>query len=445
MGIQPITKEERNLRGWDFFLLWAGAAVSLAEIWAGSLIVPLGLGLGLWAILLGHLIGNTPFALGGLIGSQWGIPTMVSVRPSFGIRGSYFAAALNVIQLIGWTAVMLIICGGAADAISKSYGFSNPTLWIILSGAITTLWAMMGHRFWKYLQRISVFVLLILCVAMTYIVFREYGWGGLSQIPQKKDFPFMVGMDLVIAMPISWLPLVADYSRFATDSKSSFWGTWIGYFIVSSWMYLLGLAASLATQSSDPSGVVMNLLLKFGWAIPALIIVLFSTFTTTFLDVYSTAISGLNIFPNMGERKGIFIGGILGTATAVVFPALLHYEHFLLFIGAMFCPLFGIVLADYFLVRRRFIEVKDLYTQEGRYWFWKGINPLAILAWVAGFSIYLGFSPMLMEKVLGIKTALPWALGSSLPSMILAGLLYLFFKQIISDRRGESGVILKSP
>lgn len=434
MGIEPTPKGERNLGGWDFFLLWAGAAVSLAEIWAGSLIVPLGLGLGLWAILLGHLIGNTPFALGGLIGSQWGIPTMVSVRPSFGIRGSYFAAGLNVIQLIGWTAVMLIICGQAADALLKPYGFSNPPLWIILSGAVTTLWALMGHRLWKYLQRISVFVLLILCVAMTYVVFREYGWGVLSQVPPQKHFPFMVGMDLVIAMPISWLPLVADYSRFATSSKSGFWGTWIGYFIVSSWMYLLGLAASLATRSSDPSGVVMNLMLTFGWAIPALIIVLFSTFTTTFLDIYSTAISGLNIFPKLSERKGILIGGILGTATAVVFPALLHYEHFLLFIGAMFCPLFGIVLTDYFWIRKGNVEVEELYRQKGKYWFWKGINPIAIIAWAIGFGIYLGFSPMLMEKVLGVKAAFPWALGSSLPSMILAGLLYLGLKWILSDR-----------
>ena len=436
-GIEPTPKEERNLGGWDFFLLWAGAAVSLAEIWAGGLIVPLGLGLGLWAVLLGHLIGNTPFALGGLIGSRWGIPTMVSVRPSFGIRGSYFASALNVIQLIGWTAVMLIICGTAADAISKLYGFSNPTLWIILSGAITTLWAVVGHRFWKYLQRISVFVLLILCIAMTYIVFREYGWGMLSQIPQKKDFPFMVGMDLVIAMPISWLPLVSDYSRFATGSKSSFWGTWIGYFIVSSWMYFLGLAASLATQSPDPSGVMMNLMLKFGWAIPALIIVLFSTFTTTFLDIYSTAISGLNIVPKLGERKGVIIGGVLGTGVAIIFPALLNYEHFLLFIGAMFCPLFGIVLVDYFFLRRRVIDLNDLYKRDGKYWFRKGINPLAVIAWAIGFAIYLGFSPMLMEKVLGIKTALPWEMGSSLPSMIFAGLLYLFLKRGIPDRRGS--------
>jgi NCS1 family nucleobase:cation symporter-1 len=431
-GIEPTPTEERNLGGWDFFLLWAGAAISLAEIWAGSLVVPLGLGLGLWAILLGHLIGNTPFALGGLMGSRWGIPSMVSVRPSFGIRGSYFAAVLNVIQLVGWTAVMLIVCGQAADAISKFYGFSNLNLWIILSGVITTLWAVVGHRFWKWLQRISVLVLLILCIVVTYIVFQEYGWGMLSQIPRKKDFPFMVGMDLVIAMPISWLPLVSDYSRFATDSKRNFWGTWIGYFIVSSWMYLIGLMATLATQSPDPSGVVMNLMLKFGWAIPALIIVLFSTFTTTFLDIYSTAISGLNIFPKIGERTGIWIGGILGIIVAIIFPALLDYEHFLLFIGAMFCPLFGIVLVDYFLIRRRVIDLEDLYKRGGKYWFSKGINPLAIIAWAIGFGIYLGFSPMLMEKVLQVKAAFPWPLGSSLPSMILAGLIYWFLRKQIA-------------
>jgi putative hydroxymethylpyrimidine transporter CytX len=364
---------------------------------------------------------------------------MVSVRPSFGIRGSYWAAFLNIIQLIGWTAVMLIVCGQAADTISRFYGFSNPALWILISGGITTLWALMGHRIWKWLQRISVIALLVLCAAMTYLVFDQYGWRVLSQMPRKGDLPFMVGMDLVIAMPISWLPLVSDYSRFATDSKSSFWGTWVGYFVVSSWMYLLGLAASLATQSADPSGVVMSLMVKYGWAIPALIIVLFSTFTTTFLDIYSTAISGLNILPKLGEKMGILIGGILGTATALVFPSILDYEHFLLFIGAMFCPLFGIVLVDYFLLRRRTLIVEDLYRERGRYWYYRGVNLMAILAWAVGFIIYLGFSPMLLEKVLGIRATFPWPLGSSLPSMVMAGLVYGLAKR--SDvRRSVFGV-----
>ncbi len=434
MGIEPVPAEQRNLGGWDFFFLWSGAAVSLAEIWAGSLIVPLGLSLGIWAILIGHLIGNTPFALGGVIGSRWGIPSMVSVRPSFGIRGSYFAAALNVIQLIGWTAVMLLVCGQAADAISKTYGFSNLLFWIVFSGIVTTAWAVVGHRIWKWLERISVFALLILCAVMTYLVFQQYGWSVLSRVPRQRDFPFMVGMDLIIAMPISWLPLVSDYSRFARTQKSSFWGTWVGYFILSCCMYVIGLAASLATQSSDPSQVVMNLMVKFGWAVPALLIVFFSTFTTAFLDIYSTAISGLNIVPRMGEKTGVLLGGILGTATAVFFPAILDYEDFLLFIGAMFCPMFGIVLTDYFFQRNGELRLQDLYKRGGRYWFTGGVNARAIAAWVIGFFIYLGFSPVLMEKVLHIKAAFPWPLGSSLPSMIAAALIYWVLENTMGRR-----------
>jgi NCS1 family nucleobase:cation symporter-1 len=120
----------------------------------------------------------------------------------------------------------------------------------------------------------------------------------------------------------------------------------------------------------------------------------------------------------------VIIGGILGTATALIFPTLLDYEHFLLFIGAMFCPLFGIVLVDYFLIRKGLLDVEGLYMKNGKYWFWKGLNLTAILAWAIGFAIYLGFSPMLMEKVLGMKVAFPWAIGSSLPSMILASLIF---------------------
>lgn len=423
-GIEPIGREQRNLQGWDFFLLWAGAAVSLAEIWAGGLLAPMGLGLGLLAILLGHLIGNTPLALGGVMGSRWGIPTMVSIRASFGLRGSYFAAALNVIQLVGWTAVMLIVCAGAAEAIGKMHGFSHPTLWIVLSGTVTTLWALVGHRFWKWLHRVAVFALLALCGLMTFLVFGEYGWTGLSRIPVSEDFPFMVGMDLVIAMPISWLPLVSDYSRFGRKTRTCLLGTWSGYFLVSSWMYLLGLVAALATKSPDPAEVVMGLMVRFGWPVFALLIVLFSTFTTTFLDIYSTAISAMNIFPALGERRGVVLGGVLGTLTAILFPSLLNYEHFLLFIGAMFCPLFGVVLADYFLLRNSTLHTEELYRKNGTYWFWRGVNPTAILSWITGFFVYLGFSPLLLDKVLGIKTAFPWALGSSLPSMALAAIIY---------------------
>jgi len=407
-GIKPIKQEERNLVGIDFLLLWSGAAISLAEILAGGILVPLGLMAGILAILLGHIIGNTPFALGGIIGSEQGIPSMVSVRPSFGNRGSYLPAFLNVVQLIGWTAVMLIICAKSAEVISQRlFGYSNFHLWIVLAGIITTLWAFFGHKTWKWLHRISVTALLLLCLVMTYVVFKEHGFTELTKIPRTSDLSFAIGLDIVIAMPISWLPLVADYSRFAKNTPSSFWGTWLGYFIVSSWMYFVGLSAALATGSADPIPMLLNL----GLGVAALVIVLFSTFTTTFLDIYSTAVSTLNIFPQLGERRGVIIGGVLGTLVALVFP-IEQYEIFLLFIGAMFCPLFGIVLTDYFILRKRKYSLSDIY-KKGEYWYYQGVNVKAVVSWIIGVILYHQC----------IKYGL-W-IGSSIPSMFVSGIVYL--------------------
>jgi len=408
-AIEPVGQKDRNLTGADFFLLWSGAAVSLAEIWAGGLLIPLGFLTGLLVILVGHLIGNTPLALGGIIGSKIGIPTMVAIRPSFGIRGSYFATVLNLIQLVGWTGVMLWIGGMAAQEVwpLPTFGFKG---WVVIAGSATTLWAVLGHRYWKWLHRIAVTALIALCCLMSHVVLREYGLTRLMEAPAAGGMPFMVGLDLVIAMPISWLPLVCDYSRYGKGTGSAFWGTWIGYFIVSSWMYAIGLAASLATQSSTPESMVLELMVGLGLVAPAIIIVLFSTFTTTFLDIYSTAVSALNIWPEMGHRRGSLACGILGTALALLFPAT-AYEGFLLFVGSVFCPLFGVVLADYFFLRQQ-AYFPTGFDRQDTYWYMAGFNPWAFVAWGIGFGLY---------HLLQRETA--W--GSSIPSLVASGVLYL--------------------
>jgi NCS1 family nucleobase:cation symporter-1 len=413
-GIEPIGKEDRNLSGMDFSLLWAGAAVSLAEIWAGGLLVPLGFLTGFLVIIIGHVVGNTPLAFGGIIGSRTGIPTMVAVRPSFGVRGSYFATVLNLVQLVGWTGVMLWIGGQAAQAVwpFPALGFRA---WVVVAGIATTLWALLGHRYWKWLHRIAITALLALCCVMTSVVIHKYGLHRLMTFSATKSMPFMLGLDLVIAMPISWLPLVCDYSRYGKKTASAFWGTWIGYFVVSSWMYVVGLGAALATKSPTPDSMVLQLMVGLGLVVPAIIIVLFSTFTTTFLDIYSTAVSALNIWPRLGERRGSLACGILGTVLALLFPAT-AYEDFLLLVGSVFCPLFGVVLADYFFLR------KQRYFEPGvdanrMYWYLRGFNPWAFLAWGIGFGLYHLFQR---------QTA--W--GSSIPSLVAGGVVYLIFMSL---------------
>lgn len=405
-GVQPIPEERRNLRGIDFFLLWAGAAIAISEVWAGGMLVPLGFWVGLWAVVLGHIIGNTPLALGGVLGSDLGIPAMVSVRLAFGRWGSYLASLLNIIQLLGWTAVMVIICAQSCEIIAGTlFGYSNLKLWMVIAGLGSTLWAMVGSRFWQWMQRIAVVALGVLCVFMTYSVFREVSWDTLLSMKGNGELPFGASLDLVIAMPISWLPLVADYSRFAKDTRSSFWGTWWGYFIVSSWMYFLGLSSALVTGESDP----IPAMLALGFGTMAFCIVLFSTFTTTFLDIYSAAVSFLNIRPRVKERLATLVFGVAGTVLALFFP-MDRYESFLFLIGAVFVPLFGVVIFDYFLYRKRKVDVAELY-EKCPVLVWQGVA-----AWAAGLLLY--------EVLL---YALP-ALGASVPSFLVAGGLYLLLR-----------------
>ena len=413
MDIQPISASERNLGGMDFFLLWAGVAISLAEIWAGGFLAPMGFGMGLTAIILGHIIGNTFMALGGMMGSEHGIMSMVSVRPSFGIRGSNLAAVLNIIQLVGWASIMLIIGGRAGAMLGKSSGgiLANENFWIFVIGIGTLAWALyIGKSAWKIMQTAAVIALFLVMVMMTWVSFREFGTGALAAAP--KEMPFMIGLDFVIVMPISWLPVVADYSRFSKKTGSAFWNTWWGYFIVSSWMYILGLMATLVTGDSDPSTLILQMMGKIGMAIPALIMVVFSTITSDFPDVYSAACSMMNISRKVNSNTFMWIAGILSIIVAMIFPAQ-QYENFLLFIGGMFVPLFGVVLSDYFFIRKRKLNAEAIYKIGGSYWYYKGFNIVALISWAAGFLVF---------EIIAIAE---YPIGSSLPSMFVSGILYL--------------------
>jgi putative hydroxymethylpyrimidine transporter CytX len=413
MDIRPVAASDRNLGGVDFFLLWAGVAISLAEIWAGGLLAPMGFGRAVAAILLGHVIGNTLMALAGRIGSDHGIASMVSIRPSFGILGSNLAAALNVIQLVCWASIMLIIGGRAGAMLAKSLGsvLSTDEFWIALIGVATMIWAFLtGARLWKWMQIVSVVGLVVVLLIMSGEAYGRLG-SGVSSPPPGPPIPFMTGLDLVIAMPISWMPLVSDYSRFAKSSSAAFWSTWWSYFLVSSWMYLLGLCATVWTGNAEPHMQLLGLLGGIGLLTPALLTVVFSTITSDFPDLYSATCSVLNISGKIRPGTVMALTGVLSIALALVFP-MERYQGFLFFIGAMFVPLFGVVLTDYFFLRKRRLDLDALHRVGGPYWYESGYNRKALLAWAAGFAAY------------ALIQLLEWPIGGSIPSILVAGGLY---------------------
>jgi putative hydroxymethylpyrimidine transporter CytX len=307
---------------------------------------------------------------------------------------------------------MLIIGGRAGAMLGESLGgiWASQHFWIVVIGLGTLLWALYtGKTIWKVMQTAAVIGLLLVVVLMTWVSLKEFG-GGIMTV-QPQEMPFMIGLDLVIAMPISWLPLVADYSRFAEKTSSSFWNTWWGYFLISSWMYLLGLMATLVTGDTDPGVMILRTMGSIGLALPALIMVVFSTITSDFPDIYSATCSMLNISTKISAKGIMWIAGILSILVALVFPAE-QYENFLLLIGGMFVPLFGIVLTDFFIIRRQQLSLDLLYDKNGEYWYTRGVNVIAMAAWILGFIVF--------ETIAVLKLSI----GGSIPAMVVAGLGY---------------------
>jgi NCS1 family nucleobase:cation symporter-1 len=415
-GIEPVPREHRILGFLDYFALWSSLGVGLLVLLAGTLLVPgLGLGQALLAIVIGTVIGNLLLALAGVVGSDQAIPTMVMLRPVLGIRGSYLPTILNIVQLIGWGAFEIIVMAQAANTITESlFGFSSYLLWVSLFAAWCTLLAVGGPlvvvRQW--LEKFAVWLVYAITIYLTYYLFSHYDVGSLLRATGTGELPFWLAVDLVMAMPISWMPLVADYNRFARKTGTAFWGTYLGYFVANAWFYALGALFVLALQTADLIPAILTV--TGGWV--ALVLILVDETDNAFADIYSAAVSGQNILPRTRQWWLTVVVGAICFVLAATVP-IGQYENFLLLIGSVFSPLFGILAADYFLLRRRRYQSEELYRAGGRYWYWRGVNGWAVLAWLLGVLVYHA-----------IAHYLPW-LGASVPGFVVSlGLYFVFGK-----------------
>lgn len=415
--IKPVEKNKRTFTLLTVLAIWFGAGISIAEFWAGALLTPaLSLGMAIFVIIIGHILGNAVMGLIALEGEETGLPTMVLSRAPLGIKGSALPSILNYLQLIGWTAIMLIVGANAMNAVSKAFGFESYALWVILLGFIVTGWTYIGPKNWEKLEKIAALLLLALSLWLTYITLKRFSLSELLSKPGTGEIGIMLALDLVIAMPLSWAPLIADYSRFARDKSSAFWGTYLGYFISSSLFYFVGALTNMAIGKGDP----IEIIAAYGVGIPAMLIIIFSTVTTTFLDVYSAAITYKNISPKVDAKKQVLLVGFLGTLLALVFP-MEQYESFLLLIGGAFVSLAAIMITDYFLIRKTYVS-EELLDENGPF---AGYNLKAIAIWGIGFVFYMGLA---IEGLFGVHipllSELGFKLGSSIPTFLLVSILY---------------------
>ncbi|AGB19476.1 putative hydroxymethylpyrimidine transporter CytX [Thermoanaerobacterium thermosaccharolyticum] len=328
-----------KIKNSTLFLIWAGAAISIAEVYTGSYFAPLGLTKGILSILLGHIIGTLFFALGGLMSYKLKEPAIESTKGVLGDRGMIFIGFLNVLQLIGWTAVMII---QSAKAFNGAIGMST-SLGIFIVGVSVLVWTLFFDNEAYWINNIAVVLLFILTI---FVVLYLKG-GKIASV--TGDMSFSGAVELAVAMPISWLPLVGDYTMNSKDGKSSFIYTFAGYFIASCFMYFIGLYVALKTGGKD----IISYFASIKTGVVPLLIILLSTVTTTFMDVYSAAVSTISIVNARLKRKNLLvIYSIVGLIAAYLFP-MDNYQNFLYAIGSVFIPAYTVVFEDYFLMKSK--------------------------------------------------------------------------------------------
>ncbi len=451
-GIEPVPQGQRHLSGFDLAVLWGDLGVGLLVLQAGALLVPgLGTADALLATVVGSLIGVLLLSVAAYIAADAGVPTMVLTRAALGLRGSALPTILNVIQLIGWTSFEILVMAQFANAlVERLFGLSAYPLWALVFAVFCTAMAIGGPlvvvRQW--LKKFGVWAMLGTTVALLVLLVRSFDLRALLATAGTGELGFWLGVDIVVALPVSWFPLVADYNRFASTRAGSFWGTIVGYLLANLSFFGLGLLFVLALRT-DVAHLSDELVAFLGSSallgLFALLIILADETDNGFANIYSAAVSTQNIVARIPQRALVVLFGVIGFVLAIALRNA-DYEWFLLLIGSFFVPLLGVVAADYFVVRKGRYDAPALFARSGSYWYRGGVNAVAVSAWVAGFVLYQWINPPVSLPALadafgaavgavGLPFPLAAPIGATIPAFALSFALQAVFGRATAGAR----------
>jgi len=401
----------------DTFLLWLNLGISILVL-VSAAYLGLSLKQAILATLLGGLIGNAMLGTAALIGADARVPTMVLQRAPLGRRGSYLATGFNVLQCLGWAIFELIIIATAASALSgRAFHFHALWFWKLLFGLLATVLALLGPIGFvrRFVRKLAIWAV---AASIVYLAWWIPAHGHLHHLWKSggQGGSFFAGMDLIIALSVSWIPLVADYTRFSTTRRAAFWGAGLGYLFPTLFQFGFGAVLVLSHPSiQGPTDILTTVAAGGVASFLALLALTVDETDEAFANVYSTAVSLQNYFPDLPQRGLIVLCSALATVGALTFN-LTQYPQFLYLLGAFFVPLFGVLLADW--IQRGLHYTRDDVFRGPAF------RPGMIFAWLCGFALYewlaqssgLGFWTNFLAGLHPLHSRI----GASLPSFALS-------------------------
>jgi NCS1 family nucleobase:cation symporter-1 len=396
-GQESLAPQQTRIMGRTSYLLaWMGGCVSIGTFTMGSSLVgTLNLAQSVVAIAIGCVVIGIGLTINGAAGYKYGIPFMVQVRSSFGMTGTRVPGLIRAVPALVWYGFQSWIGAGALNAVSATlFGFDNLVLFFILFQALQIGLSVFGFQGIKWLENIGAVFILFALVYMFFSVITRYGAEistNLVDVEGTWGAPFWGATMLFLGIYATMMLNVSDYSR--EHVKGSGPGLLVTIYSMSIlpvtlFMGLIGLMVSGATGVVDPIQVFANAVDNKPLLVVTLLFIAFAQVTTNVLNnVVPPTYVLMDVF-KLPFRISTVIVGVLAVAT---FPWMLVREEsaaglqtFVQTYSAFLGPIFAVMVVDYYLIRRRQLDVAALYDEAGPF---RGVNPAALVAVVAGVAV----------------------------------------------------------
>jgi NCS1 nucleoside transporter family len=442
-SIEPIPEADKDSTGPQQMWIWAGANIAPINWALGALGIVLKLGLRetIAVIVLGNIVGCAIFAAFTVMGHKTGVNQMVLSRSAFGRRGAYLPSLLMFLMTLGWIGVNTYFPVKIAVAILGQFGIGDTWLTnFVVVSVVMVVQVMIGiYGFYaiRTFEKYTVPVTAVIMALMSILAWTRPGvvnWGLTSSLPPAAHLAMLSLLTTAIGVGwgISWVTWASDYSRFVphrVSSSSVFWYSYLGMFVPTVWLAILGATVASTTMDTDPAKMVSAV---FGGAtsILVLLLVLHGPIATNILNVYSAALAALSMGLQVSRTAMAVVAGVVGYLVTIYFvfqPSFAKaFDNWMISLLLWMSPWAGVVLADFFVARKGQIDVDALY-QAPRRSAYGDVNWGAIVAFVAGlvagWSVEDGLVPALQGPIATKLLAgadLSWLVG-----IVVAGGLYL--------------------
>jgi NCS1 nucleoside transporter family len=442
-SIEPIPEADKDSTGPQQMWIWAGANIAPINWALGALGIVLGLGLAetIAVVVLGNVVGCAIFAAFTVMGHKTGVNQMVLQRSAFGRRGAYLPSVLMFLMTLGWIGVNTYFPVKIAVAILGQFGIGDSWLTtFVVATVVMVIQVLIGiYGFYaiRTFEKYTVPATAVVMVLMSILAWTQPGvvnWQLTSTLPPGKHLAMLTLLMTAIGVGwgISWVTWASDYSRFVPRRVSStavFWYSYVGMFVPTVWLAILGATVASVTKDTDPAKMVSAV---FGGVMSVLVLlmVLHGPVATNILNVYSASLAALSMGLRLSRTMMALIAGVVGYLVTIYFvfqPSFAQaFDNWMISLLLWMSPWAGVVLADFFLVRRGRIDVAELYREPERSVYgdvnWGGIASF-VVGLFAGWSVEQGLvAPLqgpISTRLLG-GADLSWLVG-----IVVAGSLYL--------------------